>query len=162
MSHPVAPPDVATWAPVVGLEGYQFLLDLYERTGGTTDGISDLEDGELYEQGIESAAIEDAISDIEVDDSISQPFRDWRSFSTMESVTANAFEFIAVTGNCVIYLPEYPDSDDIVSVLNVYGNNVTVDGNGKYINDDLSTISRRKNTTINYHYFAELGKWYMR
>lgn len=162
MSHPVAPPNAALWVPIAGMEGYQYLLDLYERSGGTTDAISDLEEGELYEQGIESAAIEDAISDIEADDNVSQPFREWRSFSTNQSITANAFEFIAVTASCTIKMPLYPDADDIVSILNVNGSNVIAHGNGKYINDDLSTLSRRKNTVINYHYFAELKKWYMR
>lgn len=84
------------------------------------------------------------------------------SLSTNVSITAKAFQFIAVTGKATIKLPEVPASNDVVTVLNVNGNQVTVDGNGNLINGELSTVSSSVNTTINYHYFKDLGAWYMR
>jgi hypothetical protein len=64
LTHNVAPPAADIWVPVVGEQGYQFLLDLWERTGGTDDAISSIEIGELYEQGIQTSNGEDLESEL--------------------------------------------------------------------------------------------------
>ena len=157
MTTNVSPPNPAIWVPIVGRREYQHILDMFERTGGTDDKISSLETGELYEQGI-STPFDDEIS---FDESIHYPI-EWVSVSTNSNVTANAFEFHAVTHKATINLPLYPDDCDVVTVLNVNGATVKVDGNGNLINGEKITVSNRKNTTINYHYFATLAAWYMR
>lgn len=43
MTHVVAPPDSSLWVPVVGEQGYQYILDLYEATIGDNGSVPELE-----------------------------------------------------------------------------------------------------------------------
>jgi len=136
----------------------QILFQLWDRTGGGDDAIADVQNSELYETGIQFP-IED---DLPVFDSVYTDKQVWRSYSTSVDVPAHGFDFIAATQKLEIKLPQYPDEDDIVSVVNVNGKQITVNGNGNLINGETCTVSKRKNSTINYHYFSELSAWYMR
>ena len=153
------------------------IFQLWNRTGGPDDIISGLEATSEYNEVSIPAISDDFASEINANEnylpSLDEEFTgsveqtvvvkpEFRSISVNTSTDAIAFDFIAVTASAVIALPQYPDSDDIVTVLNVNGDKVTVDGNGMLINGESTTISYKKNTTINYHYFADLGAWYMK
>jgi len=154
----------------------QILFQLWQRTGGPVDIISDVESSLDYSESIYGGT-EDGdsegfgeetgaqVSELEEENYTEQtviPRHEFRSISVNTNTDAIAFDFIAVTEQATIKLPQYPDRDDVVTVLNANGSEVTVDGNGVLINGESTTISYRKNTTINYHYFADLGAWYMR
>ena len=173
MSHSVAPPDSSVWVPVVGEQGYQFIYDMWLRSGGVDDAVASVEIGELYEQGIQTSNEGEILSEIEdlpanyIDETTEEynfplASNEWRSLEISGNYTANAFEFLAVTKKAIIKLPEYPDSDDIASLVNVNGKTITIDGNGHLIHGETTVKSRKKNTVLNFHYFAELGEWYMR
>jgi len=137
---------------------HRILFQLWNRTGGPDDAIAEIQTSEVYDHSL-GAIGEDELAGDEFN---YYPERQYRSVTVTQSMTANAFDFLAVTQNATIDLPEYPDADDVVTVLNVNGKSVTVSGNGNLINGETETVSTRKNTTINYQYFADLSAWYMR
>lgn len=138
------------------------LFQMWNRTGGSDDAIASLEVGELYESGAESGYIAEIDENIEDLPQIYPETITFHGKAVSVSYTALSFEFLAVTAKATISLPENPNDQDQVIVLNVNGKEVTVDGNGKNINDDTKTTSQRKNTNIVYQYFVDLDAWYMR
>lgn len=135
-----------------------FNLQMYNRTGGSDDAVEDLQAAEVYEQSAQSLIEDEIIGDFET------PSRntEFRGVPVNTNTTANVFEFLVVTSAATIKLPLYPDGDDLVIVLNKNGRKIITDGNGKLINGESTTISFKKNTTITYHYFADLDEWFMR
>ena len=69
---------------------------------------------------------------------ISKP-DDLEYISTAVNITARAFQFIEVTSNKTVTLPQYPDRNEVVYVKsNTGAGDVTVDGNGKNIDGAAS------------------------
>lgn len=153
----------------------RILFQLWTRTGGREDLISNLEVDELYEPGVETAYLMSLEEDIDAYDFQARaepeelyvhipqmPIQMFNAVTKNVSYTALPFDFIAMTAKGTIYLPENPEDNDQVMYVNAEGAEVITDGNGKYINDDTSTVSYRKNTTVIYQYFIDLDRWYMR
>lgn len=154
---------------------FKFLVNVYEKLGGPNDLIQELEVGELYEPGLETGLMIDTRENLpdydfhptapqeEQDFHVPQvPVQMFTAVTKDADYTALSFDFIAVTKKATIKLPSNPDDNDQVIVINAKGKEVTVDGNGKRINNDTSTRSLRQNTGIVYQYFIDLDQWYMR
>lgn len=153
---------------------FKFLASVYEKLGGPNDLIQELEVGELYEPGLETGLLIETINDLEShefqhqeqeegDYPISQvPVQMFTAVTKNTSYTALPFDFVAMTTDGEIKLPENPDDNDQVMCVNVNGTNITFDGNGKYINDDTTAVSSQKNTTVIFQYFIDLDKWFIR
>lgn len=137
--------------------------DMYNRTGGADDLIESQQDTEGGDPGITSGRfleIENELDDY--DFSASAPVQTFTALTKNTDYTAQAFDFIAMIKKGTIKLPANPDDNNQVIVINVNGKEVIVDGNGKNINDDTTTRSRKKNTGVVYQYFQDLDRWYMR
>lgn len=173
MTNKVPPPEASDWVPVVGEKGYEYIRLLWEDIYGDPGLIFDIELFSTYQTTNNSLFLEDDsfsddtptfINETEDQEDIGHLHfpKEWRSVTVSADYTAHPFDFLAVTHPVTVKLPAYPDSDDIVTCLNVNGKNIIYNGNGNLINGETNIISKKKNTALNFHYFSELESWYMR
>ena len=154
----------------------RFLHDLWLRTGGGDDAIAETQNGELYETGVESASITELANDLNDDtftiDTESQDNEDsWQPAiekvwgkSVVTSETYLSDYGIYMVGNgAKVYLPEYPDIDSEVIVINRDNKRITVNGNGNDVklandvSDSVSWITAGK--SVHFYWFEDGPYW---
>lgn len=154
-----------------------FLHDIWLRTGGADDAVSEVQVGELYETGIESATVTEIQQNLDGDtfaiDTESQDNEDsWQPViervldkrRVSDNTYSSNYSMLSVRNGKRVYLPEYPDFDSEVIVINEDGSGITVDGNGNDIrirgNTDKSVNWSSAGQSINFHWF-EQGPWWV-
>lgn len=156
---------------------HRFLHDLWQRTGGGDDAIQEVQIGELYETGIESALSSEIEQDLNEFDfaPIIEPDNDedswqpqieraWNKRRINSNTYATDYDMYSVRDNKTVYLPENPDINSEVIVINEDGSNITVDGNGNKIKvrvtQDTSINWSNAGQSINFYWFED-GPWWV-
>lgn len=123
----------------------RIILQLYRKTSGGTESFDDqlTQFNELEDLIYLSFIGKDKLNEVSIG----------------ANYNADAGEFIVVTADCTITLPQYPDSQDRVRVYLSDFLEVTIDGNGNNIFDDTSLILRAKYRMLDLIFLTSLGKW---
>lgn len=155
----------------------RFLHDLWTRTGGGDDAVAEVQIGELYETGIESATVTELEHDLndydfepqqEHDDTEEQwqpeYQRVWDKRRISSNTYASDYSMLSVSGAKTVYLPEYPDINSEIVVINEDGSGITVDGNNNKIKirstTDSSVNWSSAGQSINFYWFED-GPWWV-
>ena len=135
------------------------LFQLYNRTGGVDDSISDADVAEKYPWptnqtldeviGFNYPAIEQTVKQI-------------RTVTTSVNYTAVDGDFINAKSKAQITFPKYPDENSVIIIRNGDGTRIKLNGNGKNINGSLAGFISKKETSIEFHYFIDSDEWFAR
>lgn len=153
----------------------RFLHDLWLRTGGGDDAISEVQIGELYETGIESATVtelEQELNDYDfytlpepedVDEPNYTTERVWHKRIVNSETNAADHGIYMVGDGAKINLPVYPDTDSDLIIINRDDMTITVDGNGNDIKVKSTTTSSVKwssaGKSIHFYWFEDGPYW---
>lgn len=74
---------------------------------------------------------------------------------TSETYTSVGDEFIKCKGSCTVKLPENPGDNCVVYIHNYDNALVTIDGNGRDINQNDKLFIRRKGNGLQIYYFID-------
>lgn len=134
---------------------WKFLYDLWSRTGGGTDYVSDLTD--------DFAALDTRVDVAEND------------IDALESLTANSIvttavnytittsgQVVRVTAAATVSLPAAPSDQYRCAVESQTTGAVTVSGNGKTIQGDSTDTIYVADTLIEYQFFTAIDAWVRR
>lgn len=72
------------------------------------------------------------------------------------------YDFVNASNGVTLTMPQYPMENSIIIVRNNDGSKITVDGNGKNINNDTDAIFRAKYSAITFQYFIDSDEWFSR
>ena len=169
----------------------RFLHDLWVRTGGGNDAISNLGIEEVYpwpRKSIEQDSTESpyaSLSRSKSDNAVSpysssgssradgkavefysvkpdMPQKVFRSVSASSNYTASDFDFINAKVNAIITFPSAPEENAVLIIRNGDGSKIGLIGNGRNINGESSGNIRNKGTAIAFQYFIDDNEWYAR
>jgi hypothetical protein len=154
----------------------RFLHDLWLRTGGGDDAITEVQIGELYETGIESATVtelEQELNDYDfyilpepedVDEPNYTTERVWDKRRVSGNTYASDYSMLSVSGGKTVYLPAYPDVNSEVIVINEDGQSVSVEAQGNDIRirgtTDKAVDWSEAGQSINFYWFED-GPWWV-
>ena len=135
------------------------LFQLYTRTGGEEDSITNIELAESYpwptnqlseeSESFKYPAIEQAVKQI-------------RTVTVKSNYTAVDGDFINAKSSAQITFPKYPNENSVIIVRNGDGTNIKLIGNGKKINGSTLGYLNRKETAIEFYYFIDSDEWFAR
>lgn len=136
------------------------LFQLYNRTGGVDDSISDADVAEKYPWPTSQLA-EESDSSFSYP-AIEQTVKQIRTVTTSVDYTAVDGDFINAKSNAQITLTKYPDENSVIIVRNGDGSTIKLNGNGKNMNGESTGQLTRKSTSIEFHYFIDSDEWFAR
>lgn len=154
----------------------RFLHDLWLRTGGTDDAVTELQIGELYETGIESALSSELERELdedawqphfieENDEEVFTPVitRQWHKRIVTNSTDAADYEMYMVGQGAKISFPEFPDVDSEIILINNDGSRITANGNGHKIkvktNTEDAVSWQTAGKSVHFHWFEDGPYW---
>ena len=140
MTTNVAPPDSSIWVPVVGEQGYQFLLDLYRRTGETDDFVANQDVQEFYPWPQDSR------------------YCDYDLIVISTDYTTAGNQVIIATNGETVTLNATPEDNETVIVKRDSTSDITVSGT---IDGDSSHVITQNYAAIALKYSTEQAKWYI-
>lgn len=154
----------------------KFLHDIWVRTGGGSDAISNVTNSETYETSMaagqfvalheDSEQLESEIyappapTDQELDEYTD--VKRYRSVKTSANYTAVDHDFVEANNGAVIYADTKPGADDVIIVANGDGSTVRFDANGNnimYTSLDTCMDIQRQGTTITFQWFDDGPYW---
>lgn len=154
---------------------HRFLHDLWQRTGGGDDAIQEVQIGELYETGIESALsseIEQDLNDFDFQPTIEpdndedswqpQIERVWNKCLINDSSSLSDYSINVVGNRSVVSLPEYPDIDSEVIIVNLDGSRIQVESEQdiKIKKDTINKLAwQRPGKSIRFIWFESGPYW---
>lgn len=151
----------------------KFLYDLWLRTGGSGDAISNITIEEKYAWDLSvNFAREQALTlpqlFSEKDDTVTllQPAHEgakaFNAVSAVSDYTAVDYDFVNAKKKSRVTLPKYPEENSVVIIRNGDGSIIGLNGNGRLINGESTGKIYRKGTTLTLQYFIEENEWFAR
>lgn len=126
------------------------LFDLWQRTGGGDDFLSVLQDL-AFSNGIELD-----------EDLFTEEPRRKQSYIVTANHTTVGDEYVEAGAELTVFLNPAPTDDETVDVKMSTINRVTVDGNGKTINDETTILMNRQEQVRKIVYSIESDGWDIR
>ena len=140
------------------------LFQLYTRTGGAEDSVTNIDIAESYPWPT-NQLLEESIDEIGVDypaiDNSSDELK-IRAVTVNNNYTALDGDFINAKANAQITFPQYPIENSVIIVRNGDGSTIKLIGNGKNMNGESTGVLTRKGTSIEFYYFIESDEWFAR
>lgn len=108
-----------------------FDSDIYIRTGGPSDTITDIINSDTFETSVSSAEYHEQDSENEqIEDLIYIPNTEWKGISTDIDYTAINRDFVEATRKATITLDNNSNIGDQIETGNGDGSKITIDGDG--------------------------------
>lgn len=147
---PITPPRKWLEDPELGKhvqELYMVVWQLFQRSGGGTDAIE-----------LDGAQIETNTNNItNINADLSNLVLDYIAKSV--DYTASAGDFVAASNGITVTMPLEPNDNDALTVFNSDASKITINGNGKDIDDTATKISVRKNTSLSMVFYTDGDAW---
>ena len=134
--------------------------DIWQRTGGGSDAVSDTGVRESYpwqidysehEKGSELQSLFAGIFDAP----------QLRAVTVSNEIyTALAYDFVSATNNATVKFPVSPPENCVIIVRNSDGSNISLDGNGRTINGSSTGRLIRSGTCLEFYYFIDTNEWF--
>ncbi len=86
--------------------------------------------------------------------------KQFNAVTTSTSYTAIDHDFINAKANALITFPKYPEENSVIIIRNGDGSTITLDGNGKNMNNSSTGKIHQKGTSIEFHYFIDSDEWF--
>ena len=140
------------------IERENIIYQLWRRTGGFNDDVSDTALRELYPFDTNTPEPENAFNY-----SISTIEREtYNAVSVEADYTALPYDFVNARRAITIKLPAQPNENDTVIIRNGANKRIEISGNSKNINGKPCVTTRNLNTTLVFHYFLDTDEWFIR
>lgn len=135
--------------------------DIWQRTGGGSDAISDAGVRESYPWQIDYSEHEKGseLQSLFSGNNIDVPRLRTVTVSN-EIYTALPHDFISATNNATVKFPESPHENCVIIVRNSDGSKINLDGNGRTINGSSAGTLIREGTCSEFYYFIDSDEWF--
>lgn len=140
----------------------RFLHDLWVRTGGGDDAITNISVREAYPwdysdtESASSAVIQGLYS------ALMPEVRQFSAVTATSDYTALAYDFVNAKNRIEVKFPQYPGENDVVIIRNGDGTRIKLSGNGKNINGQSSGEINLEGTSLTFQYFIDTDEWFAR
>ena len=139
----------------------RMMLQLWKRTGGAEDVISDSTASDISDStlGVDAIEVSEDEAEFYYQPLITPPA--WNAVTKASTYYAVSWDFIEAQTK-YIYLPEFPDENDQVIVSSDYNQDVIVLGNGNKVKvkeEESSITISQKGTSLHFIYFIDGGYW---